>query len=148
MSTASRRKRVVNEWRDWKAETQLRRARGMFSVFASHHCLPQWEGRWSHTQLSTSVRDSAHLPLPALQAQTFAIYRKIARSLIQAQLRLVLQMTIIKDSRSSCLLPTLDGRSNSCEGSVLWCTVRTPILHLSHIIPSALSVLPWANIQV
>lgn len=42
------------------------------------------------------VHVSAHLPPPALQAQTFAIYRKIGPSLIQAEKRLVLQMIMCK----------------------------------------------------
>lgn len=91
--------------------------------------------------------DSAHPPLPALQAQTFAIYIKIAPSLVHVQWRLVLEMPIMKDSQSNHLLPSLDSHLNSWEwyGRVLWCTIGTPVLHLSALIPRPVSV---KNLQV
>lgn len=50
--------------------------------------------------------------LEPLQAQTLAIYRRMARSLIHAQRRPALQMTIIKDSQSNHLPPSPGSHSN------------------------------------
>lgn len=94
-----------------KDEAKKSHRHTVLCVSISHHCLPRWEGCRSQAQLSTSMRDSAHLPLAALQAQTFAINRKIACSLIQAQCRLTLRVTIIKDSQSNHLRPSLDSHS-------------------------------------
>ena len=61
------------------------------------------------------MRDPAHLHLPAPQAQTFAIYRRIARSLIQAQ-------------RETCA--TSDNNERFTEQSrriLLWTAIQIPV---------------------
>lgn len=55
-----------------------------------------------------------------------AIYRKVPGSLIQAQWRLV-----ITDSQSNCLLLSLHGHSNSCEGyEIIIIPNLWPIFHV------------------
>lgn len=84
--------------------------------------------------------------LEPLQAQTLAIYRRMARSLIHAQWRPALQMTIIKDSQSNHLHPSPGSHSNIFffslngypeEEAALWCTKRKAIPHLSYRISCA-----------